>query len=168
MTQAIRDSINRNIEVIKLATALLPEDMPDDTKKLWSNVPTRAEDALRLIEDNDIDEDRKLALINDATSKYANQITFYLYRADLLPDDLTKKFRELNTPEQTTKDLERYEAIMKKVEDDLLKERDALIARNDAYELIQAVLGGYSVDEAKERIANEKNRAMQALQTGRR
>jgi len=158
------EEITKNVEVIKEATTLLPEDMPEETRKLWGSIPDRVEDALGLIEDGDIDSNRKLALITDATSKYANQICFYLFRGNLLTDDLAKKFRSLRTPEETTKDIERHEAIMKKVEDDLLKDRDALIARNDAYELIQAVLGGYSVEEAKNRIQAEKEKAARAFQ----
>lgn len=158
------EEITKNIIVIKEATLLLPEEMPEETRKLWSSIPERVDDSLELIEDNDIDLNRKLALIEDATSKYANQICFYLFRNNLLTDDLTEKFRELRTPEETTKDIERHEAIMKKVEDDLLKERDALIARNDSYELIQAVLGGYSVEEARNRIQAEKEKAARAFQ----
>lgn len=158
------EEITKNIIVIKEATLLLPEEMPEETRKLWSSIPERVDDSLELIEDNDIDLNRKLALIEDATSKYANQICFYLFRNNLLTDDLTEKFRKLRTPEETTKDIERHEAIMKKVEDDLLKDRDALIARTDAYELIQAVLGGYSVEEARNRIQAEKEKAARAFQ----
>lgn len=164
---AIKENIKKNIEVVKEATVLLPEDMPEDTRKLWQNVPKRAEDALGLIKENDPDTERKLTLIEDATSKYANQICFYLFRANLMTADLTDAFRALRTPEDTTKDIERQEAVMKKIEDDLLKERDDLIARNESYELIQAVLGGYSVEEAKKRIQAEKEKAARVLQPRR-
>lgn len=163
MADILKDSINANLEVIKTATALLPEDMPEDTRKVWQAVPDQAKAAIELIEEGDVDTVRKLACIDDATAKYANQITFWLYRHDLLTDELTKNFRQLRTPEQTTESLAKQEEQYKKEEDELLAKRDEMIKRQDSYELIQAVLGGYSVEEAKEKINQQRQAAAKAM-----
>lgn len=163
MADILKDSINANLEVIKEATALLPEDMPEDTRRVWQNVPVQTEAAMGLIEDGDVDTVRKLCCIEDATSKYANQITFWLYRHDLLTDDLTKKFRAIRTPEQTTETLSKQEEEYKKEEDELLAKRDEMIKRQDSYELVQAVLGGYSVEEAKKKIEQQHQATARAM-----
>lgn len=162
--EEIKSSINNNVAVIKEAVALLPEDMPEQNRELWQKIPAQVETALGLIEDEDPDTERKLYCIEDATSKYANQITFYLFRQNLLTDELTKSFRELRTPEQTIPDLAEQEKKIKAEEDALLAQRDALIKRQDSYDLIQAILGGMSKEDAEKRIEAEKQRGAQALQ----
>lgn len=159
----IKDSINANLEVIKEATTLLPEDMPEDTRKAWTGVPAQTEAAIALVEEGDVDATRKLICIEDATSKYANQITFWLYRHDLLTDDLTKKFRAIRTPEQTTADLAKEEEAYKKEEDELLAKRDEMVKRQDSYDLVQAVLGGYSVEDAKKKIEQQHQATARAM-----
>lgn len=163
MADILKDSINANLEVIKEATALLPEDMPEDTRKVWQNVPAQAESAMGLIEEGDVDTSRKLCCIEDATSKYANQITFWLYRHDLLTDALTKKFRAIRTPEQTTEALSKQEEAYNREEAELLAKRDEMIKRQDSYELVQAVLGGYSVEEAKKKIEQQHQATARAM-----
>lgn len=159
----IKSSIENNIAVIKDAVVLLPEDMPEKNRELWQNVPTQVETALELVEEGDPDTERKLYCIEDATSKYANQIAFYLFRQNLLTDELSKNFRELRTPEQTIPDLAEQEKKIKEEEDALLAQRDALIKRQDSYDLIQAILGGYSVEEAKKKIEQQHQATARAV-----
>lgn len=155
-----KEQIDANLEVIKMAADLLPESVPERNKELWKNVPAQTSSAIALIEEGSKDEAYKFACIADATTKYANQITFWLYRHDLLTDELTAAFRKLATPEETTNTLEYFDSKFKEEEDALLKERDAIIARRDSYEIIEAVLGGYSVEDALKR--QEENRKRMA------
>lgn len=157
------EQINENVEVIKMAAALLPESVPERNKDLWKGVPTQVDAAIALIEEDDKDKIYKFACIADATTKYANQITFWLYRHDLLTDELTTAFRKLATPEETTETLEYLDGKFKEEEDALLKERDSIIARRDSYEIIEAVLGGYSVKDALKRQEENRKKMMGAM-----
>lgn len=161
--EGFKEQIKENVEVIKEASALLPDTVPEQNKELWNSVPEQVDAAITLIEEGDKDELYKLACIADATTKYANQITFWLYRHDLLTDDLTAAFRKLSTPEETTETLSLLEDKFKEEEAELLKSRDELIARQDAYEIIQAVLGGYSVKDALKRQEENRKKMMGAM-----
>lgn len=157
------DSIASNVEYIKTVVPLLPESMPEQNRALWSSIPKRVEDAKSLIEEDDEDKGLKLLYIEDATSKYANQITFYLFRQDLLPDDKMESFRKLITPEETTAKIEKAEAKTKEEEKELLAKRDAFVAKEESCELIQAVLGGYTIEEAKKKQAEYKAKTARAM-----
>lgn len=161
--QTIDESITKNVEYIKAVVPLLPDSMPEQNRTLWAGIAQRVDDAKTLIDEDDKDSERKMICILDATSKYANQITFFLFRQDLLPEDKMVEFRTLVTPEETTAMLEDKEKAIKEEEAELLAKRDAFVARDDSYELVQAVLGGYTIEQARQKQAEYKAKAAKAM-----
>lgn len=164
----IKKSIEANVAVIKEATKTLPEDMPEDTRAHWSKIPEQVEMAIGLAsqEETETNEIYALGIVEDATSKYANQICFYLFRHDLLTDNLTKMFRAIRTPEQTTADMQERDAPIKEQENSLRQEQEAYTKRQDRFDVIAAVVGGLSKEEAEKRIKHQREAALQAMGRG--
>lgn len=134
---------------IEKAVKVLPED--NHNHEYFAKYLTSFDNAKELA-----DNDEKKALIADASVKVANQLTFILYRDEFLTDELKKEYRALPKPEETTKTLEEVNKVRKDKYEELAKANKAAEDEQADIDMFQQVLGGRSVEEAKQRLEDYK------------
>lgn len=139
--------------IVAVATSVIEKGTPllvDESQKDYFVKTTESlKTALGLVGENQ----EKMARMQDAAVKYANQLCFILFRTQALTDELETEFRKLPSPEATS-------SVVKHLND----ERDARIAEiNKAHEAIideqkdldifLAVIAGMSQEEAARKMA---------------
>lgn len=102
------------------------------------------------------DNAEKQALIVDAIVKVANQLTFIMFRERLLTEELERAYRALPKPEETTASLEKANAARKKRYEELAKMNKEAEEEQAEIDVVQQVLGGRSVEEAKQKLEDYK------------
>lgn len=102
------------------------------------------------------DNKEKEALLADATVKVVNQLTFIMYRDELLTDELEKEYRKLPKPETTTEELEKVNKVRKDRYEELAKMNQEAQEEQTDIDVFQQVLGGRSVEEAKQKLEDYK------------
>lgn len=102
------------------------------------------------------DSDEKIALLADATIKVANQLTFIMFRDELLNKDLEKEYRSLPKPEETTAELEKINQVRKDHYEELRKANQAAQDEQKDMDIFQQVLGGLSKEEAEKKLEDYK------------
>ena len=136
-------------EYLEKIVKILPED--HQSHEYFSKFLTSYDAA------NDLaDNDEKKALLKDATVKVANQLTFILFRDGLLTDELEKEYRTLPKPEETTEELNAANKVRKDRYEELAKKNKEAEDEQAEIDVFQQVLGGRSVEEAKQRIEDYK------------
>lgn len=100
--------------------------------------------------------EEKQALIVDAIVKVANQLTFIMFRENLLTDELEKEYRALPKPEETSAKLEEANNVRKKHYEELAELNKEAEDEQAEIDIVQQVLGGRSVEEAKQKLEDYK------------
>lgn len=102
------------------------------------------------------DNAEKQALLTDAIVKVCNQLTFILFRDELLSEELEKEYRTLPKPEETTAELEKVNKIRKDKYDELAKMNTEAQNEQKDIDIFQQVLGGLSKEEAEKKFEDYK------------
>lgn len=135
---------------IEKAIKVLPED--NHNHEYFAKFLTSFDNAKELV-----DNDEKKAIITDASVKVANQLTFIMFREGLLSEELEKEYRGLPKPEETTEKLEEVNKVRKDKYEELAKANKAAEDEQADIDMFQQVLGGRSVEEAKQKLEDYKN-----------
>lgn len=135
---------------IEEAVKILPED--NRNHEYFAKFLTSFDNAKELA-----DNDEKKAIITDASVKVANQLTFIMFREGLLSDELEKAYRELPKIDETEKALEEAHAPRKERQEKALETNKALEDEQADIDVFQQVLGGRSVEEAKQKLEDYKS-----------
>lgn len=134
---------------LEKAVKVLPED--NHNHDYFAKFLTSFENAKKIA-----DSDEKKAYLADATVKVANQLSFILFREDLLTEDLEKEYRALPSAEETTKALEEANKVRKDKYEELAKMNKEAEDEQMDIDVFQQVLGGRSVEEAKQKLEDYK------------
>lgn len=135
---------------LEKAIKVLPED--NHNHDYFAKFLTSFENAKKIA-----DNDEKKAYLADATVKVANQLSFILFRENLLTEDLEKEYRALPSAEETTKALEEANKVRKDKYEELAKMNKEAEDEQMDMDVFQQVLGGRSVEEAKQKLEDYKN-----------
>lgn len=135
---------NKAVKYLNEAIKQLPES--DENHETLARFLNGVENAKSLA-----DNDEKKAIIDDATIKLANQLSFILFKKDLLTEELAKEYRALPTTEETTKALEEANAARKAEYEELSEKNKEAQNKQKEIDILQQVLGGMSKEEAEKR-----------------
>lgn len=135
---------------LEKAVKVLPED--NHNHDYFAKFLTSFENAKKIA-----DSDEKKAYLADATVKVANQLSFILFRESLLTESLEKEYRALPSAEETTKALEEANKVRKDKYEELAKMNKEAEEEQMDMDVFQQVLGGRSVEEAKQKLEDYKN-----------
>ena len=135
---------------LEKAIKVLPED--NHNHDYFAKFLTSFENAKKIA-----DSDEKKAYLADATVKVANQLSFILFRENLLTEELEKEYRALPSAEETTKALEEANKVRKDKYEELAKMNKEAEDEQMDMDVFQQVLGGRSVEEAKQKLEDYKN-----------
>lgn len=134
---------------LEKAVKVLPED--NHNHDYFAKFLTSFENAKKIA-----DSDEKKAYLADATVKVANQLSFILFRENLLTEDLEKEYRALPSAEETTKTLEEVNKARKDKYEELAKMNKEAEDEQADIDVFQQVLGGRSIEEAKQKLEDYK------------
>lgn len=135
---------DKAVKYLNKAIKQLPED--DENHETLARFLNGVENAKSIA-----DNDEKKAIINDATVKLANQLSFILFKKDLLTDELAKEYRALPATEETAKALEEANAARKAEYEELAERNKEAQNKQKEIDILQQVLGGLSKEEAEKR-----------------
>lgn len=128
-------------QVIKDSIALMDED----GAKYFENLPEIFNNASGMVNGNEKAE----ALLKGWMVSQASQTVFYLWRRNILTDEIEKAFRELPLTEDAVADWSAFEEADKKVADELEEKRKAYMDGQHEIDIFKAVLNGVPKDKAE-------------------
>lgn len=97
------------------------------------------------------DTEEKKLMLKDTAVKVANQLSFILFRENLLSEELEKEYRELPSPEATEAELKQENEIRKQSYEELQKQLNEAQNKQKAVDIFMQVMGGLSKEEAEEK-----------------
>lgn len=110
------------------------------------------------------DNEEKQAYLFDAATKWANQISFLLFRHNALTDNMMQTFRELETPEETSKIVGEFKDARQKRIDEIRAEQEVVMAEEKELDILKGVIAGMGVEEAKQKLAEYEEQTKQMRQ----
>ena len=110
------------------------------------------------------DTDEKQTYLYDAATKWANQMTFLLFRHEALTDDAAKAFREFDSPENTTKAVGEFKDARQAKIDEIRAEQEKVMAEEKELDILKGVIAGMGVEEAKQKLAEYEEQTKQMRQ----
>ena len=108
--------------------------------------------------------EEKQAYLYDAVTKWANQISFLLFRHNELTDNMMQTFRELETPEETSKIVGEFKDARQKRIDEIRAEQEVVMAEEKELDILKGVIAGMGVEEAKQKLAEYEEQTKQMRQ----
>lgn len=139
------DSVTEKaISYIDKAVKVLPEDHRDrDYFARFLNSVSAAKELA--------DTEEKKLMLKDTAVKVANQLSFILFRENLLSEELEKEYRELPSPEATEAELKEENEVRRKSYEELQKQLTEAQNKQKAVDVFMQVMGGLSKEEAEEK-----------------
>jgi hypothetical protein len=128
-------------QIIKDAIALMDES----GAKYFENLPEIFNNASGMVNGNEKSE----ALLKGWMVSQASQAVFYLWRRNLMTEDIEKAFRELPLTEEAVADWEAFEKADQKVADDLEEKRREYMNGQHEIDIFKAVLNGIPKEQAE-------------------
>lgn len=108
------------------------------------------------------DNEEKLARFADASIKYANQISFILFRAGALTDEMTAELRALPTPEETAVKVKEFNDARQARIDEVNKQHQAIFEEEKALDVFTGIIAGLSKEDAEKRMAEHEAKIREA------
>jgi len=108
------------------------------------------------------DNEEKTARFVDASIKYANQISFILFRAGALTDEMTAELRALPTPEETAVKVKEFNDARQARIDEVNKQHQAIFEEEKALDVFTGIIAGLSKEEAEKRMAEHEAKIREA------
>lgn len=104
----------------------------------------------------EVDNDEKEARFIDAAVKYANQISFIVYRKEA--EDL----KILPTPEETAAKVQEFNAVRQKRVDEVNEKHKEIFEEQKALDVFTGIIAGLSKEEAEKRMAEHEAKIREA------
>ena len=108
------------------------------------------------------DNEEKLARFVDASIKYANQISFILFRAGALTDEMTAELRALPTPEETAVKVKEFNDARQARIDEVNKQHQTIFEEEKALDVFTGIIAGLSKEDAEKRMAEHEAKIREA------
>lgn len=142
---------------IKLINEGLDLLKDEKQKEFFSGIVKSLE--IAKVEAND---DEKKARLIDASVKYANQISFILFRQNSISDEMAASLRELPTPEDTAAKVQEFNAARQARIDEVNKQHQAIFEEEKALDVFTGIIAGLSKEEAEKRMAEHEAKIREA------
>ena len=110
----------------------------------------------------EIDNDEKETRYTDAAVKYANQISFILFRQAALTDAMTAELRELPTPETTAAKVQEFNEARQARINEVNNLHKAIFEEEKALDVFTGIIAGLSKEEAEKRMAEHEAKIREA------
>lgn len=127
-------------------------------QKAFKDVVSWLETAKTMIENN-----KYATCLYDAATKYTNQLAFRLYVENVLDEETAKIFKSFESVKEVSEYAKAYTEEDKDRADAITKQQQDYMAERQPFEIFQAVIGGMSEEEAKQKQAEFAKRQAQGL-----
>lgn len=108
------------------------------------------------------DNKEKLAYLEDAVTRWANQMTFTLFREGTLTEELEKEYRGFKPVKETTAKCDEFKAARQAEIDKINAEHEVILRAQNGFDIFRAVVGGMTKDEAKAKLEEYEAKLAQA------
>lgn len=149
------------MDVAKQANQIIIDSialMDENGAKYFSNLPEIFNNAAGMTNKNE----KKEALLKGWMVSQASQVVFYLWRRNLITEDIEKAFRALPLTEDAVADWNQFEENDKKVADELEEQRREYMNGQHEIDIFKAVLNGIPKDKAEAKYNEYQQKIAQA------
>ena len=143
------EAAESGIELIKSGIDLLKDEKQ---KKFFEGIIKSLEVAKA-----EINNDEKAARFIDASVKYANQISFILFRQNTITDAMTTTLRGLPTPEDTAASVQEFIDSVNEMHKEIFDEQKDL-------DVFTGIIAGLTKEDAERRMAEHEAKIREAAQ----
>ena len=147
--------INNVTKYIEKATPLAADEANRDYFEKAVTYVANAEKAMA-------DNEEKHAMLEDAVTRWANQLTFMLFREGSLTAELEKEYRSFKPVTETTKAVDEFKNARQAEIDKINEEHEKVITAQKGIDIFQAIIGGMSAEEAKVKLEEYEKQLAQA------
>ena len=107
------------------------------------------------------DTEEKQTYLYDAVTKWANQMSFLLFRRGTLSEEAAKTLRSFEAPEETTKAVGVFKDAREERIKEVRAEQEAIMAEDRELDILKGVIAGMGVEEAKQKLAEYEEQTKQ-------
>lgn len=112
----------------------------------------------------EINNDEKKARFIDASVKYANQISFILFRQNTITDAMTAALRGLPTPEETAASVQEFNDARQKRIDSVNEMHKEIFNEQKDLDVFTGIIAGLTKEDAERRMAEHEAKIREAAQ----
>lgn len=112
----------------------------------------------------EINNDEKAARFIDASVKYANQISFILFRQNTITDAMTTELRGLPTPEETAASVQEFNDARQKRIDRVNEMHKEIFNEQKDLDVFTGIIAGLTKEDAERRMAEHEAKIREAAQ----
>lgn len=112
----------------------------------------------------EINNDEKKARFIDASVKYANQISFILFRQNTITDAMTTELRGLPTPEETAASVQEFNDARQKRIDSVNEMHKEIFDEQKDLDVFTGIIAGLTKEDAERRMAEHEAKIREAAQ----
>lgn len=150
------EAAESGIELIKSGIDLLKDEKQ---KKFFEGIIKSLEVAKA-----EINNDEKAARFIDASVKYANQISFILFRQNTITDAMTTELRGLPTPEETAASVQEFNDARQKRIDRVNEMHKEIFDEQKDLDVFTGIIAGLTKEDAERRMAEHEAKIREAAQ----
>lgn len=112
----------------------------------------------------EINNDEKAARFTDAAVKYANQISFILFRQNTITDAMATALHGLPTPEETAAAVQEFNNARQKRIDNVNEMHKEIFNEQKDLDVFTGIIAGLTKEEAERRMAEHEAKIREAAQ----
>lgn len=112
----------------------------------------------------EINNDEKKARFIDASVKYANQISFILFRQNTITEAMTTVLRGLPTPEETAASVQEFNDARQKRIDRVNEMHKEIFDEQKDLDVFTGIIAGLTKEDAERRMAEHEAKIREAAQ----
>lgn len=150
------EAAESGIELIKSGIDLLKDEKQ---KNFFEGIVKSLE-----IAKAEINNDEKAARFIDASVKYANQISFILFRQNTITDAMTAALRGLPTPEETAASVQEFNDARQKRIDSINEMHKEIFNEQKDLDVFTGIIAGLTKEDAERRMAEHEAKIREAAQ----
>lgn len=132
---------------------------------------TSTVESLKNAQDNTADNEEKVAILVDSANRFANQLTFTLFREGNLTDNLEREYRQFPSVEETSEKANMFTQARRDAIAEVNAEQARIMREEKGISIFKGIIGGMSKEEAKAKLeeyeAELAKAETQAAQNGR-
>ena len=150
------EAAESGIELIKSGIDLLKDEKQ---KKFFEGI-VKSLDVAKA----EINNDEKAARFIDASVKYANQISFILFRQNTITESMTTTLRGLPTPEDTAASVQEFNDARQKRIDSVNEMHKEIFDEQKDLDVFTGIIAGLTKEDAERRMAEHEAKIREAAQ----
>lgn len=159
------DTIKSANAIIKEGILLLPDEVKADFKAPANDIfiDEAINNACGALNDNP----EKIAMLSAYAVQEANRVVSVLWRMELLPADLEKKYRKLPKMEEMAKAYNEFTAARKERLDKIMADHKVIAEEEKELDIFKGIVNGVPAAESAKRYEEFKKQQQAALGGGR-